>query len=162
MFLVSFLIVSSQSSHFPNLSLTCSQRGVFGSLLPGLSSAAFPCASRVALLPDGEDEDADVCPAKRVIWAKVPMRSRTSVNDSDNDGKDVWLVKRVKVQAREPEAALQVPVPANNCIYLRCSKRIHLEPSSTSQERTASTSFLCDLGLLRKCTYCVHTKHDCE
>jgi hypothetical protein len=70
---------------------------VFGGLLPGLSSAAFPHTSRVALSPDGEDEDANVRPAKRVIRAKVPVRSGTSVNDGDDDGKDVRPVKRVKV-----------------------------------------------------------------
>jgi hypothetical protein len=162
MFPVSFLMISSQSSHFPSLSLTCSQRGAFGGLLPGLSSVAFPRTSRVALSPDGEDEDVDVRPAKCVIWAKVPVHSGTSVDDSDDDGEDVQPVKCVKVKAREPEAAPRVPVPADNCVCLCCSKRIHLELSSTSREWTVSTGLLCDLGLLHKYTYCAHTKHDCE
>ena len=131
-------------------------------LAGGLSSAAFPHTSRVAPSPDGEDEDADVYPAKYVIRAKVPMHSGTSVNDGDDDGKDVRPVKRVKVQAREPEAAPRVPVPADNRICLCCSKHIHLEPSSTSWGWIVLTGFLCDLGLLRKCIYCAHTKYDCK
>jgi hypothetical protein len=158
MFPVSFLMVSSQSSLFSSLSLTCSQRGAFGGLLPGLSSAAFPHTNRVALSPDGEDKD--VRPTKRVIQAKVP--GSVDDGDDDNDDDDDRPVKRVKVQAKEPEAAPRVPVPTDNRICPRCSKRIHLEPSSTSRGRTVSTGFLCDLGLLRKCTYCALTKHDCE
>jgi hypothetical protein len=47
---------------------------------------------------------------------------------------------------------------------LRCSKRIDQPSSHTSRGKTVSTGYLCDIGtgVCRKCSYCAHTKHDCE
>ena len=47
---------------------------------------------------------------------------------------------------------------------LRCSKRIDQSSSHTSRGRTVFTGYLCDIGtgVCRKCSYCAHTKHDCE
>jgi len=47
---------------------------------------------------------------------------------------------------------------------LRCSKRIDQPSSHTSRGKTVFTGYLCDIGtgVCRKCSYCAHTKHDCE
>jgi hypothetical protein len=47
---------------------------------------------------------------------------------------------------------------------LRCSKRIDQPSSHTSRGKTVSTGYLCNIGtgVCHKCSYCAHTKHDCE
>jgi hypothetical protein len=132
MFPVSF----SHSPHFSQLDVDCSQHDAFGGLLPGL--VAGPSRRARAVVCGPVSEDKEVRPPKRARPRKpdddgeahLPKRIRARLSDDDDEG--VRLVKRVKVQAREPETAPRVPVPADKRVCLHCSKRIHLELSSTS------------------------------
>jgi hypothetical protein len=98
--------------------------------------------SKCARPREPDDDDGEARPPKRVR-ARVP----------DDDDEEVRQPKRARAGAAVPEGCQ---------VCLRCLKRLHLEVSSTSRGRTVVIRFLCDLGPLRKCSYCTHTKHDCK
>ena len=172
MFPVSF----SHPPHFSQLDVDCSQRSAFGGLLPGLVTGPSRRARAVARGPVSEDEE--VRPPKHARprepddddGESYPLK-RIRARVSDNDDEEVRLLRCTKARApndddeevRQPKrAGAGAAIPEGCRVCLRCSKRLHLEASSTSPGRTIVTGFLCDLGPFRKCSYCVYTKHDCE
>ena len=63
------------------------------------------------------------------------------------------------IEESKPAAEDMQPVPR---ICLRCSKRVNQCGESTSRGKMVPVGYLCDLGPFHKCSYCSHTKHDCE
>jgi hypothetical protein len=94
-------------------------------------------------------------------------RTRAVARRSVNENEEVRPLKYTK--GREParlradsSAGAGVAIPEGCQICLQCFKHLHLEASSTFRGRTIVTGFLCGLGPFYKCSYCAHTKHDCE
>lgn len=148
LFPVSFF---SRPSHFCSSSLTISQRGAFGGLLPG--HRAMPLKRALSQLFCSEEEgEEDVRPAKRAV------KSRGSVRDEVVTGPSVSAPSAAKGKGKGK--AVQ---PPSGRVCLRCSKRVHLDGESTSRGVTVPAGFRCDLSsAFRKCSFCAHTHHDCE
>ena len=87
MFPVSFLMVSSQSSHFPSLMLTTVQRGAFGGLLPGR-------------------ESVDNRPTKHVAWLVKPAKSACHKVFVSNDSDDADNIVRGKGRVETLQSAI--------------------------------------------------------
>jgi hypothetical protein len=151
---------SSQSSHFCSLSLTIPQSGAFGGLLPELKTVLLRYVHGMFCSTNSSTEN---CSGSHLGWRtreEDPVRS-----DATEGNPDVCPAKRTRVKASVQSSEVldeQSEAAVSKRIYLRCSKRIHLELEYFSAKATVPVGHLCDWDPLRKCSYYAVGHHGCD